>query len=151
MIDFLYQTGWGAFSVLLFFQIPFLIGFLYIVFSKAFGNRAPSKSSQKSFSRVEGVWLAVVVILFLAFNIVSIQYIPAISSAKAARSGLTIENVDVEASSWSYNISKQEVAVGQSVRFSAKSTDTVHGFAVYHPNGNVIFTMMLIPGVQPSS
>jgi cytochrome c oxidase subunit 2 len=27
----------------------------------------------------------------------------------------------------------------------------VHGFAVYHPDGRVLFTMMLIPGMKPAS
>ena len=55
------------------------------------------------------------------------------------------------AQSWSYDISNREFEVGRPVRFSVKSADTVHGFAVYHPDGRVLFTIMLIPGVGPSS
>ena len=32
MLDFIYRTGWGAFAVMLLFQIPFLLVFLTLVF-----------------------------------------------------------------------------------------------------------------------
>ncbi len=148
MLDFLYQTGWGAFSMLLFFQLPFLIGFLLIVKSR---SKGAGESSERAISRAKTAWLSVVVVLFLAVNLGSIKYIPAISTANALVSEKDIVEVNVEAASWSYNISTQEFTVGQAVRFSAKALDTVHGFAVYDPKGNVVFTMMLVPGVSASS
>jgi len=149
--DFLYGTGWGAFTAMLAFQIPFLIFFLFIVFWKSFANPKASRAHDKRAAGAEGMWMTVVVVLFLAVNIVSIQYIPAISTARAVQSGENIQNVDVTAVSWSYEISNREFVVGSPVRFSAKSADTQHGFAVYHPNGNILFTMMLIPGMSESS
>jgi len=151
MLDFLYQTGWGAFTVLLFFQIPFLIVFLYIVFRKSLVDSGPSDTDAKKITRLEWVWMGVVVVLFLAVNITSIQYIPAISTAKAAAAGGDILNVNVTAASWNYDMSEEELVTGRPIRFTAKSADTVHGFAIYHPNGKVLFTMMLIPGASPSS
>jgi len=149
--DFIYGTGWGAFAAMLAFQIPFLIFFLFIVFWKSFVSPKASRSPNKKAAGVEGMWMTVVVALFLAVNIISIQYIPAVSTAQAVQSGQDIQNVDVTAVSWSYEISDREFEVGNPVRFSAKSTDTQHGFAVYHPNGNVLFTMMLVPGMSASS
>lgn len=151
MLDFVYQSGWGAFTVMLFFQIPFAVFFLYMVFGKSRAGSKSSTVSEKQISRLKTVWLTVVAALFVAINLASIQYIPAIATARAENSGKDIVDVDVTAVSWSYEISRQEFVVGTPVRFSAKSIDTVHGFAVYHPDGRILFTLMLIPGVGPAS
>ena len=151
MFDFLYQNAWGAFAVMLFFQIPFLIVFFYIIYRKSHIDSGPSGTEKWRMSRIEGVWITVVVVLFIAVNAFSIRYMPTVSTARAAASGLDIQNVDVTARSWSYQISERQFEVGRPVRFTVKSADTVHGFAVYHPDGRMLFTMMLIPGVAESS
>jgi cytochrome c oxidase subunit 2 len=73
---------------------------------------------------------------------------PTVSTVRAAASGQAITEVDVTAESWAYDISEQTIEVGRPIRFSGKSTDTMHSFAVYHPEGKVLFTMMLIPGMD---
>lgn len=151
MLEFLYQTGWGAFTILLLFQLPFLAVFLYVVFHRSSQGATTSDISDVSVSRFKTTWISVVLLLFLVINVFSIQYIPAVSSAAIAKSTSDIVEVDVSAVSWNYEISKQEFIAGQSVRFSAQSVDTVHGFAVYHPKGKILFTLMLVPGVGPSS
>jgi len=148
MLDFLYQTGWGAFTMLLFFQLPFLFGFLLIVKSR---SKGAGESSEQGISRAKTAWLTVVVALFLAVNLASIKYFPSVSTANALANEKDIVEVSIEAASWSYEISAQEFTVGQAVRFSAKALDTVHGFAIYDPKGSVVFTMMLVPGVGASS
>ena len=151
MLDFIYQSGWGAFGVMLVFQIPFLLVFLTIVFRQAYVNTAPSDISDASVGRWRSSWLILVVALFLIVNLASIRFIPAVYSARAAESGAAVLDVTVDAQSWSYDMSSQEYEVGKPVRFIAQSLDTMHGFAVYHPDGQVLFTMMLVPGVGPSS
>jgi len=151
MLDFLYQSAWGAFTIMLFFQIPFLIVFFYIVYRKTQTDSGPSGTAEKRISRIEGLWITLVVALFIAVNAISIKYMPTVSTAQAAISGLDIQNVDVTAQSWSYQISERQIEVGRPVRFSVKSVDTMHGFAVYHPDGRMLFTMMLMPGMEQSS
>lgn len=151
MLEFIYQSGWGAFAVLLFFQLPFLVVFLYVVFRSASAQPEAAQVSERSISKAKTLWLSAVAILFLAINIGSIQYIPAISTARAVAAEQDIRDVQVTAQSWSYELSERNFEAGDTVRFTANSVDTVHGFAVYHPGGNVMFTMMLIPGVGPSS
>jgi len=151
MLDFIYQSGWGAFTVLLLFQIPFLLVFLTVIYRKSVVNSAASDISDERISRLRRGWLALVIALFLIINIASIQFIPAIYTARAAGSDVAAIDVSVEAQSWSYDMSAQEFEVGTPVRFNAVSLDTVHGFAVYHPDGKVLFTMMLVPGVGESS
>ncbi len=151
MLESIYQTGWGAFAVLLFFQLPFLVGFLYVVVRSSSAKPAAGEVSDASISRAKVLWLSAVAVLFLAINIGSIKYIPAISTARAVAAIPDIRDVRVKAESWSYELSEREFEAGETVRFTANSVDTVHGFAVYHPDGNVLFTMMLIPGVKDSS
>ena len=75
-----------------------------------------------------------------------------IATARAMASGQPLQQVDLSAKSWSYEISKREIVAGQPVRFSGRSTDTMHGFGVYHPDGRLLFTMMLMPGLkEPTS
>lgn len=151
MLEFIYQTGSGAFVVLLLFQLPFVVGFLYIVYRRSSAQSGSGEASEHSISRAKTLWLTAVIVLFFAVNVASIKFIPAISTAHAVASEQDILDVDVTAVSWSYEMSEREFVTGQPVRFTAQSVDTVHGFAIYHPNGKVLFTMMLVPGVAPSS
>jgi len=148
MLEALYGSGWGAFAALLFFQLPFLIGFLWIVVSRV---RSPRDTSAARISTAKTAWMSAVVVLFVLANVASIKFIPAVATAWEQSHEKNIANVDVTAQSWYYDISQREFTVGQAVRFTAHSTDTVHGFAIYNPGGNIIFTMMLIPGAGTSS
>lgn len=136
---------------MLFFQIPFFIVFTNIIYRKVVVNTGPSGTDPKKYSRVEAMWVSAVVLLFILVNVASLSYMPPISTADAS-TAKNIQEVDVTARSWSFDISNRTYEVDRPVRFSAKSVDTVHGFAVYHPNGRMLFTMMLMPGLeQPAS
>lgn len=152
MIDFLYTSAWGAFITMLLFQIPFLIVFYRIVNKKAFVDSEPGKTAAGKYSYARYGWLALVVGAFIVVNIASIKYMPTIIEAKAAISG-DVRNVNVTARSWAFEISDKdkEYKVGETVRFLAKSEDTVHSFALIHPDGSQIFTMMLVPGAGVDS
>jgi cytochrome c oxidase subunit 2 len=151
VLDFIYESEWGAFGVMLLFQIPFLLVFLTIVFRKAYVDTSPSTISDTSVSRWRSGWLTLAIALFLIINLASIKFFPTVYSARAAASGTAVIDVTVAAQSWYYDMSAQEFEAGKPVRFTVQSLDTVHGFAVYHPEGHILFTMMLIPGVGPSS
>ena len=124
MTDFLYDSKWGAFAVMLFFHIPFLI---------------------------EAIWIAVAAALFILVNVLSVVYMPPVSTAAMSKSGTDFQETNIMANSWYYDMSNREFEVGKPVKFSAKSGDTVHGFALYHPSGDVLFTMMLMPGMKNST
>lgn len=151
VLNSIFQSGWGAFTVMLLFQIPFLVVFLSIVFRKAYVNTGPSDITDARITSLRGGWLTLVIALFLIVNLASIGFIPAVYTARAAASDTPAIDVSVQAQSWSYDMSAREFEVGKPVRFRAQSLDTVHGFAVYHPEGKVLFTMMLVPGVGDSS
>lgn len=94
MLDFMFQSGWGAFVVLLFFQLPFLIGFLWIVKSRSVVGAKP-KATDVSNAKI--AWIAVVIVLFVAINLASISYIPAVATAWREANDKNITDVDVTA------------------------------------------------------
>lgn len=151
MLDFLF-SGWGAFWMTLFMLVPFAAIFFYVIYRKSVVDTAPGRTPRKEISRLEGIWLAVVFVVFLGVNLASLKYMPTIATAHAAATRTDIQQIDLTAKSWAYDMSSREVEAGRPVRFSGRSSDAIHGFAVYHPDGRVLFTMMLMPGLtKPTS
>lgn len=142
-------TGWGAFGMVLAMTVPFAIAVLYVLTRKRPSNvSADSSASGGGYGKVEGVWMSVVFVVFVGVNLLSLGYMPTIASARAIKSGESMQEVNLSAKSWAYDMSVREVEAGRPVRFSGRSEDTMHGFAIYHPNGRMLFTMMLMPGLE---
>ena len=150
MIELLYTSAWGAFVFMLMLQIPFLIVFFHIVNKKAFADSEPSKTEPSKYFYLKYSWILIAVGAFIVVNVASIKYMPTIVEAKAAMS-TDVKNVHIKARSWLFEFSEREYKVGETVRFLAESVDTVHSFALYHPDGNLLFTMMLMPGTGTES
>jgi len=148
MLEAFYQTGWGAFGMVLFMLLPFLLVFLFIIFKKSFGSSEPSQTDKSTYARLEWMWIGLVVVVFVGVNVASIDFMPTVATANASVSGQDITDIEFTAESWSYEMPDQAIEVGQPIRFSGKSLDTMHGFAVYDPHGKVLFTMMLMPGME---
>lgn len=143
MRDWLFSS-WGAFWMVLFMIIPFVLMFVYVLTRK--GSR-PGEAAHGRLSRYEGVWMTVVFVVFVGVNLASLKFMPTIATAHAATVGEPVQEIDVSAQSWAYDISDRKIVAGFPVRFNGKSTDTQHGFAVYHPDGRMLFTMILMPGL----
>ncbi|MCZ7564452.1 MAG: hypothetical protein M5U08_12335 [Burkholderiales bacterium] len=88
-----------------------------------------------------------VFVVFVGVNLASLKYMPTIAAARAETSRDPVQEINLTAKSWGYDISSRQIEAGRPVRFSGKSSDTQHGFAVYHPSGRMLFTMMLMPGL----
>ncbi len=148
MLESFYLTGWGAFAMMLFMLIPFMAVFLWVVYRKTFVDPSPSNTDRAKYVRAEWAWIGLVVVVFVGVNMASIDFMPTVRTAEAAASGAEITEVNFSAESWSYDLPEVKIEVGKPIRFSGKSLDTMHGFAIYHPNGKVLFTMMLMPGLE---
>ena len=150
MLDYVY-TGWGAFWVTMFMFVPFALMAYWVIRRKSLVDTGPSGLQPGEFAPLEGIWLTFVFIFFVVANLASLKYIPW-SAASAATGGEPVVNVDFTAKSWAYDISNRQIEVGKPVRFSGRASDTQHGFAVYHPDGRVLFTMLMMPGTtKPTS
>jgi len=49
-MEFIYQSGWGAFAVMLLLQIPFLVVFLWVINHKSGKGAGPSNTSAATVS-----------------------------------------------------------------------------------------------------
>ena len=151
MLDFLF-SGWGAFWTTLFMLVPFAAVFYYVLRRKSVVDPTPSATPRAAISQVETMWIGAVLVVFVGINLASLKYMPTLATAHAATTRTDIQQVDLTATSWAYDMSVRQLEAGRPVRFSGRSADTMHGFAVYHPDGRVLFTMMLMPGLaKPTS
>lgn len=148
MLEGFYLTGWGAFGMTLFLFVPFFLVFLYVIVKKTSRNASPSTADHSKYVRAEYLWIGLVIVVFVVANLASIRFMPTVITAKAKASNVETTDITVKAQSWDFDISGGEIKVGKPVKFSGTSSDTMHGFAIYHPNGKVLFTMMLMPGTD---
>lgn len=146
MLDYLF-SGWGAFWVTMAMLLPFAGMFWYVVRRKSVVDSGPGNTPPAAMSRLEGYWLTAVFVIFVTINLASLKFMPIIATARAATGGVPVQEVQLTATSWSYEMSSREVESGKPVRFSGRAKDTQHGFAVYHPDGRMLFTMLMMPGV----
>ena len=146
MLDFLF-TGWGAFLMLLLMVVPFGLMFYYVIHRKSVVDSGPSATPRSKLSQLEGYWLSAAFIIFVAVNLASLKFMPLVAAANAATSGEPLQEISLTATSWAYDISNRQIEAGKPVRFSGKALDTQHGFAVYHPDGRLLFTMLMMPGL----
>ncbi len=150
MLDFLF-SGWGAFWVTLALLLPFAGMYWYVIQRKSVAYAGPSTMRPATMSRIEGYWLTAVFVIFVAINLASLKFMPTLAATRAAASGVPLQEVVFTATSWNYEMSTRQVETGKPVRFSGKAKDTQHGFAVYHPDGRMLFTMLMMPGVSKAS
>lgn len=142
-------TGWGAFAMMLAMFVPFSLALVYVLSRKGVGEvGAVTPSLRTKLTKVEGVWISAVFVIFVGVNLISLEYMPTIKASRVASSGAAVQEINLTAQSWAYDLSSREVEAERPVRFSGRSTDTMHGFAIYHPDGRLLFTMMLMPGLK---
>lgn len=88
-----------------------------------------------------GLWLGLIALLWIGINLSSLRW------AQAGRpSGGEETVVTVDAWMWNYRILPRVVPAGRPVTFRVRSQDTIHSFAVYDPSGQLLFTVMAMPG-----
>jgi cytochrome c oxidase subunit 2 len=148
MTDFIYSS-WGALVVTLLMQIPFLIIFFSVVNKKAFIDNTPAETPAGKYKSINHLWIAIVLIVFFVVNFASVKYMPTFVEANTEMAN--VKDVNISAVSWKFDMSERNFQVGDTVRFLAKSEDTMHSFALYHPDGEMLFTMMLMPGLETAS
>ena len=150
MLDFLF-SGWGAFWATMAMLLPFAGMFWYVIQRKSVANSGRSVTQPAALSRIEGYWLTAVFVIFVTINLASLKFMPIIATARAATGGVPLQEIEFTATSWSYEMSSRQVEAGKPVRFSGRAKDTQHGFAVYHPDGRMLFTMLMMPGVSKAT
>lgn len=89
--------------------------------------------------------------VFLIWGFVVLGFVVTYASLKTwphdARASEDTVEVDVIASQWSWEISRNEVPLATPVVFNVGSRDVNHGIGVYDPDGTLLFQTQAMPGV----
>ncbi|MEM0450228.1 MAG: hypothetical protein QXO17_01480 [Nitrososphaerota archaeon] len=144
-------TGAGAVLIFVYLTAPFLVVFVALfLLSVRRGKRASAeglRENERLIRAAEVVWLIAIGLTWTAINLVSIQWIPWIQAQTAVSTQQEpTQVVQVEAFMWGYRLDAYELRTGV-VKFVARSLDAIHAFAVYSPRGELLATVMLMPGM----
>ena len=143
----LWGSGAGAFGILLYITTPFLAAYLLILFLVIRrGLRVPAG---RSLVRAEFTWILLVGVVWAVINIASFSWIPGGVGEPLLPPGFGGGQViEIDAFMWGYNLSRQVVSSDEPVRFVMRSLDTIHSVGIYDPEGNLVSTVMLMPGMR---
>ncbi len=98
--------------------------------------------------REERIWLGVLVVVFLVFNVVTLSNLVPwqewlVWSDKTPAESFAI---DVEDYEFNFPSGGVEVQAGEFVEFVVTSQDVTYGFGVFRQNGTMVFQMQVLPG-----
>jgi len=91
---------------------------------------------------MRGLWLGIIALIGIGLNLSSLRWAQAHRPPEGGRERM----VQVDAWTWNYRILPRSVPAGIPVTFRVRSLDTLHSFAVYDPHGQLLFTVMAMPG-----
>lgn len=142
----------GAILLLLYLTSPFLAVFtLLMLLAFRRGRSVVSVGlGARSARAVEVAWLIGVGTAWTVINLVSIPWVPWLQPLAAQPSQTPtgpVQVVNVEAFMWGYALDTYEVRAG-AVKLVAASRDTIHSLTIYSPRGEVLATVMLMPGMR---
>jgi len=148
----MWGSGLGAFLVLLYVTSPFLVVFFILVFlsvKRARQAEKLAKVSKKKLAVAEVLWLLLVASIWTVINVSSLSWIPAgIGTAALAVPAAGEQVLEIEAFMWGYNLSTTTLEAGTPIRIVAWSKDTIHSTGIYSPDGELLITLMLMPGMR---
>lgn len=138
----MFQDAIGALQLLVALNAGWIAVYGAVLWYRSGEDAEPVAVGEHTLMRGEVAWFAVAFLAVAALNAASLPH----AATGAAPAEPPAENVSVTARMWSFEISDRSLPAGEPVRFTAESADTVHSFAVYDPDGDLLFTRMLIPG-----
>jgi len=148
----MWESSIGAFLTLLYVTSPFLVAFFLIVYLSVKRSRNEEvlvKVSKKKLAVAEVLWLMLVASIWTGINIASLSWIPAgVGSPALAVPAAGEQVLEIEAFMWGYNLSTTTLEAGVPTRVIAWSRDTIHSTGIYSPDGELLVTLMLMPGMR---
>lgn len=143
-MDF-WSTGPGAVYLMFYLTLPFLALFLAAVWRAYQRSKRQITGGPPHASVVEVGWLFSVGIVWTLINLYSLGWIPSVGghAASAPQQSLTIV-----AGMWYFNISAPSLKPNVPTEVVAWSVDTMHSAGIYDPDGKLVATLMLMPGMR---
>ena len=140
----MWWTGLGALLLMIYLTTPFLVAFLLIFYlSIRRGGKPAAEGGGRAW---EVLWILLVGGVWVVINLTSIGWIP--SGLGGVYTGVEpTQRLTVEASMWFFKLDADRLAPYTPTEIVAKSYDTMHGVGIYDPEGRLVATMMLMPGM----
>ena len=100
--------------------------------------------------RKERIWLGVLVVVFLAFNAVTLSPLVPWQQWLLWSHPAPTQRIAVEFENYQIKLPPQgiEVKVGEFVEFVATSKDVTYGLGAFRPDGSMVFQMQVLPGYE---
>ena len=98
--------------------------------------------------RNERLWLGLLVLIALAFNVVTLSPLVPWQSWLVWSQPTPDQRVAVEMENYQFKLPPQgiQVAANKFIEFTATSKDVTYGFGVFRPDGKMVFQMQVVPG-----
>lgn len=107
------------------------------------GNRAEYSAVQPGAYRLRGVFFWLLIVVGVPLTIYTLRDLP---YGAAARVSGEAQVVDVTGFQWYWEVSADEVTVGQPVEFRVTSADVNHGLGIYDPSLKLVAQVQAMPG-----
>lgn len=98
--------------------------------------------------REERIWFGVLVVIFVAFNAVTLSPIVPWQKWLLWSDEAPDQRVSVEFEDYEIRLPSEavEIAAGETVEFVATSEDVTYGFGVFRKDSSMVFQMQVVPG-----
>jgi len=139
-------SGTGALLLMLYLTTPFLVAFLLIFFLSV--RKGGREGTLGSGGRIlEVVWILLVGGIWVVINLYSFGWLP--SGIGGVTTGVQPTQIlNVEAGMWYFKLDVNRLAPYTPTEIVAWSSDTMHGLGIYDPQGRLVTTIMLMPGMK---
>lgn len=97
----------------------------------------------KKWYKARSIYGIILVIVMLVVTIYTLRDLP--FNQPSHVEGSEVIEIDVEAFQFGFDVSEQEITVGDTVAFHVTSTDVTHGFGIYDPEMELIAQTQAMP------
>ncbi len=130
-----------ALILMIYLTTPFIAAFLLIITLSI-----RRRTGQGGGHILEVLWILLVGVVWTVINLVSIGWIPA--GVGGVEGIQPQQSMTIEASMWLFKVDAPRLNPYTATEITAWSTDTMHSVAIYDPDGRLITTIMLMPGMK---
>lgn len=120
------------------------LGFIHVIIQAGKPADAQARAKSARTARRLQAWLfGALLVIFVVGSWATLRHFPIPPQHSAL---LPRQVVDVTGRQWSWQIEPATVSTGSSVEFRVTSADVNHGFAIYAPDGHIVFQTQAMPG-----
>lgn len=131
--------------LMIYLTTPFIVAFLLIFYLSL--RRGVSTTPAAGGRVLEVFWILLVGGVWVVINLVSVGWMP--SGIGGVDAGVEpSQKLNVEAAMWFFKVETPRLEPYTPTEIVAWSADTMHGLGIYDPEGRLVTTIMLMPGMK---